>query len=99
MAECVISSIVDTDIGRTVPACVVHAAYAPCRHNGEPACSTPLHADTYRGREDAIQFWDRRTRGQRVLVLHHGDIGDETHHLDGVTCWCGPEVLGGGDRG
>jgi hypothetical protein len=96
MAKCVISSIVDTDHGRVVPACMVHAAYAPCHHNGEPACSTPLHADTHLGCTPVFELWMQRTRGQRRLVLHNGRL-DETHDTTdhGAICWCKPEVLGG----
>lgn len=97
MAECVISAVVDTDLGRAVPACVVHASHAPCQHNGEPACATPLHTDLLNGRMTAVRFWQQRTRGQRQLVLHRGRLGVEDHDTAGTDCWCGPEVLGGDD--
>lgn len=98
MAECVVSSILDTDLDRVVPACVVHAAYAPCPLNGQPACRTPLHTDDRANREDAISFWVQRTRRQRALVVHRGRL-DETHvmTIDSATCWCKPEVLDGID--
>lgn len=101
MAKCVISSIVDTDLDRVVPACVVHAAYAPCPYNGQPACRTPLHTDDHLSRDAAVEFWELRTGRQRPLVLHRGrlDVGDHQTDGDGVSCWCGPEVLGGDGRG
>lgn len=35
MAHCVISAVYDTDVDQMMPACVVHAAYAPCPLNGQ----------------------------------------------------------------
>ena len=96
MAHCVISAIVDTDDGNAlVPACVVHAAHAPCMHDGEPANPLPLHA-WLGDRDDILRMWQIRTRGQRPLVIHQftpehgpGDHGSTSS----PDCWCGPEIL------
>ncbi len=104
MAECVISAIVDTDDGYAlVPACVVHTCFAPCPHDGEPACPAPLHMFGHQDRAEAIRVWRLRTRGQRPLVIHDEHripdpydhvMEDETH-----PCPCGAEIIpaGGGD--
>ena len=95
MAECVVSSILDTDLNRMVPACVVHAAYTPCPFDGQPACPTPLHTYPLPSREAVVQLWEQRTAGQRRLVVHRntGELGHDLTET-GATCWCGPEVLG-----
>lgn len=93
MAHCVISAILDTDLGRMVPACVVHTAYAPCPHNGEPASRTPLETWDSVGRTAALAFWQQRTHGQRPLIVHHGRADDEITHLGAEYCWCGPERI------
>jgi hypothetical protein len=97
MAHCVISAVYDTDVDQMMPACVVHAAYAPCPRDGESASTAPLHSDDGRcGRREAVRFWEQRTHRQRTLVLHHGSLGDDRGHAVGaedLTCWCGPELL------
>jgi hypothetical protein len=104
MAECVISAIVDTDYGGAlVPACVVHAAWAPCPHDGEPACPAPLHHFPGNGtREEALRRWRLRTRGQRPLIIHTDRIPDPLDHVhedEVLPCPCGAEIIpaGGGD--
>jgi hypothetical protein len=92
MAHCVISPILDTDINRMVPACVVHTSHAPCMRNGEPASTVPLETWDNCGRAEAIAFWQQRTHGQRPLALHHGQPDDEREH-EGPDCWCAPERL------
>lgn len=96
MAHCVISAVFDTDADSMMPACVVHAAEAPCPRNGEPASPAPLHTDDAPGRDKAVRFWELRTHRQRLLVLHHGSLGDDRKHateVDDTTCWCEPELL------
>jgi hypothetical protein len=96
VADCVISSILDTDLNRMVPACIVHASYAPCHRNGEPACATPLHTYPQPSRDAAVAFWQHRTHEQRALVIHRDTPGAEHDTTEsGAACWCGPEVLGG----
>ena len=96
MAHCVISIVLDADEG-AVPGCMVHAAYAPCMHDGEPACPVPLHAFGHQDREAAIRMWRIRTRGQRPVIIHDERrvpaaadhvIEDQIH-----PCPCGAEVL------
>ncbi len=98
MAECVISVIVDTDDGYSlVPACIVHAAHAPCMHDGEPACPVPLH--TFAGnctREEVTSMWRLRTRCQRPLIIHTDAIPDPQDHVmedETLPCPCGAEIL------
>lgn len=103
MAECVISAVVDTDDGCSlVPACVVHAAHAPCMHDGEPACPVPLHFFPGSGtREDALRMWRLRTRGQRPLIIHTGAIPDPEDHVyedEVLPCPCGAEIIPGQHR-
>jgi hypothetical protein len=96
MAHCVISAVYDTDTDQMMPACVVHAAFAPCPLDGEPANTAPVHSDDVRGRQETVRFWELRTHRQRTLVLHYGSLGDEREHASGVedlTCWCEPELL------
>ena len=98
MAECVISAIVDTGNGNAlVPACVVHTAYAPCPHDGEPAAPGPLHHFAGNGtREEAIRMWRLRTHGQRPLIIHTDAIPDPEDHVYEtrvLPCPCGAEVL------
>ena len=99
MAHCVISAVVDTDDGNAlVPACVVHATFAPCPHDGEPACPAPLHFLPATGtRDDALRMWRLRTRGQRPLVIHDEQrTPDPEGHVieDEIRpCPCGAEVL------
>lgn len=99
MAECVISAIIDTSNGNTlVPACMVHITYAPCPHDGEPACPSPVHS--FRGRatrDQAVHQWQLRTRRQRPLVIHDElRIPDPAAHVcetEILPCPCGAEVL------
>ncbi len=98
MAECVISAIVDTDDGYSlVPACVVHTTYAPCPHDGEPACPAPLHFFHGNGtRDDALRMWRLRTHAQRPLIIHTGSIPDPYDHVyedEVLPCPCGAEIL------
>ena len=98
MAHCVISAIVDTDyVDALVPACMVHAAHAPCMHDGEPACPVPLHAFNHSDRDAAVHAWQIRTRGQRPLIIHDEQrIPDPEDHVieDKILpCPCGAEVL------
>ena len=98
MAECVISAIIDTDDGYSlVPACVVHAAHAPCMHDGEPACPVPLHVFNHQDRDAAVRAWRLRTHGQRPLVIHDEKrIPDAYDHVmeDEIhPCPCGAEIL------
>jgi hypothetical protein len=92
MAHCVISLVFDTEVGRMVPACVVHTSHAPCLRNGEPASTTPLETWDDHGRTAAVKFWRTRTHGQRPLIVHHGRPDDEREH-GGADCWCGPERI------
>lgn len=103
MAECVISAILDTDEGGMVPACVVHTTFAPCPHDGEPACPVPLHAFNHADRDAAVRFWQLRTRGQRPLIIHDEQrIPDPYDHVmeDEIhPCPCGAEILPAGTDG
>jgi hypothetical protein len=96
MAHCVISAVVDSDTEpmSTAPACMVHTAWAPCLHDGEPACTTPLHSPPGTSRSDALRMWKIRTHSQRPLVIHRVDGRSiHEHALDeGTDCACGPEV-------
>jgi hypothetical protein len=96
VAHCVISLILDADEG-LVPGCVVHAAYAPCTHDGDPACQVPLHAFNHADREAAIRMWRTRTHQQRPLIVHDEQrIPDPADHVieDRILpCPCGAEVL------
>ena len=101
MAECVVSAIVDTDDGNAlVPACVVHTAFAPCPHDGEPANPAPLHMFGHQDRAEAIRVWQLRTRGQRPLVIHDGQrVPDPYDHVMEdrlLPCPCGAEILPAG---
>lgn len=93
------SSVIDTDQAGMplVMSCVVHASYAPCLHNGEPAASLALHADARPSRVAVVMEWWRRTLGQRTLIIHYGpDIeheGPEREHELSAECWCSPELL------
>jgi hypothetical protein len=81
VAHCVISIVLDADEG-AVPGCVVHAAYAPCMHDGEPASPVPLHAFGHQDREAAIRMWRIRTRGQRPLIIHDEQrVPDPADHV------------------
>jgi len=98
MAECVISAIVDTDYGNTlIPACMVHAAHAPCMHDGEPANPAPLHSFPGNGtREEAIRMWRLRTHAQRPLIIHTDKIPDPLDHVyedEVLPCPCGAEII------
>lgn len=98
MAECVITAVVDTDNGGNLaPACAVHATWAPCPHDGGPACPVPLHHFAGNGtREQGIRLWQLRTRGQRPLIIHTGAIPDPQDHVyedEVLPCPCGAEVL------
>lgn len=92
-----ISAVVDAD-DSLLPvsgACVVHAHWAPCPHNGEPASGVALHSATVPDRNEALTSWVRKTHFQRPLVLHRGSLADTPDHNietdDG--CWCGPEFF------
>lgn len=93
MARCVMSGVVDTDQPGcpVVASCMVHTSVAPCFHDGEPASTAALHADTRPGRDAVVLFWWQRTHGQRTLVLHQGTFADD--HEQSAGCWCRPEVL------
>jgi hypothetical protein len=96
VAHCVISVILDADLG-PVPGCVVHAAYAPCMHDGDPACQVPLHAFNHNDREAALRMWRIRTHQQRPLIIHDERlIPDPADHVieDRILpCPCGAEVI------
>jgi hypothetical protein len=104
----VISAVVDTDgiedeaspdTWPAAPACMVHITWAPCPHNGEPACPVPLHAYLGGGtdRDGALRMWRIRTHRQRPLILHTEAAGrtpeDHITEEDMTPCWCGAEVL------
>lgn len=98
MAHCVISAIADADVDYVlVPACMVHTAYAPCMHDGEPASPVPLHAFNCADRAAAIGMWEIRTHRQRPLIIHDEHrIPDPSGHVaeDEIRpCPCGAEVL------
>lgn len=96
MARCVISSMMDTDLPGSplVAACVVHASYAPCMHNGEPAAAGWLHTWAHPSRTEVVVFWWRRTLGQRTLVMHFGPTDGPQHvYGDTAECWCFPELF------
>ena len=96
MAHCVISVILDADLG-PVPGCVVHAVYAPCDRDGQPACPVPLHAFGHDDRDAALRMWRIRTHQQRPLIIHdERRIPDPAGHVieDRILpCPCGAEVL------
>lgn len=93
MAHCVYS-LINEGVDNEGVACMVHTAYVPCTHNGEPANRTAVHGDLCAGRAALIQMWTERTDRQRPLHIHRGDMTDGTHRVeeDGV-CPCGPEIL------
>jgi hypothetical protein len=95
MAECVTSEILDDD--GPAQACVVHTTYAPCPHDGEPACPTPLHMFNLQDRDAAVLAWQIRTKGQRPLIIHDEKrIPDPADHViedEILPCPCAPEVL------
>jgi hypothetical protein len=97
VAHCVISRIVDTDAGNAiVPGCAVHAAFAPCMHDGEPASPVPLH--TFDGdRDEAIRMWRLKTHRQRPLIVHDmtriTDPHDHVFENEVLPCPCSAEVL------
>lgn len=98
MAHCVISAVMNTDnpAHPVLPACVVHASWAPCWSNGEPASPTALHsADHDPDREAVITRWRRKVHEQRPMWLHHGSLGDDRDHdiNDAGACWCVPELF------
>ena len=98
VAHCVISAIADADVDYAlVPACMVHAAHAPCMHDGESASPVPLHAFGYSERGEAIRVWEIRTHRQRPLIIHDEQrIADPEDHVveDKIRpCPCGAEVL------
>jgi hypothetical protein len=95
MARCVISAIVDTDDGNALrAACMVHVTIAPCWKDGEAPSPLPIHADLRCSRADVIRAWEIRTHRQRPLVIHNGDMTDDSHNLgDEAACSCRPEVL------
>ena len=105
MAHCVISAIIDTDAGNAlVPACMIHTTYAPCQHDGEPACPTLVHAFSgVTPRAEALRIWRLRTHGQRPLVIHNVVLAMEAEdHECGqeyVPCPCGAEVIAAGLAG
>ena len=104
MADCVISAVADTECGNAlVPACIVHAAHAPCMHDGEPACPAPLHSFPGSGtRDEALRMWRLRTRGQRPLIIHTDAIPDPQGHVYGdevMPCPCGAEIIPPGGTG
>ena len=96
MAHCVISMILDADEG-LVPGCVVHAVYAPCDRDGQPACQIPLHAFNHDDREASLRMWRIRTDGQRPLIVHDEQrVPDPADHVieDRILpCPCGAEVI------
>ena len=96
MAHCVISVILDTDLG-PVPGCVVHAVYSPCDRDGQPACQVPLHAFGHADREAALRMWRIRTHQQRPLIIHDQQLipGPAGHVIEDriLPCPCGAEVL------
>jgi hypothetical protein len=77
MAYCVISAVADPVKLSAQPGCVVHAEWAPCHRNGEPASTVVLHTDDVNGRDRVVSLWARRTHRQRPLVIHHGDLGSQ----------------------
>ena len=98
MAHCVISAIIDSDCDYAlIPACIVHAAHAPCLHDGEPASPVPLHVFNHQDRDAAIRAWRLRTHRQRPLVIHDEQrIPDAADHVieDRILpCPCDAEVL------
>jgi hypothetical protein len=98
MAHCVISAVIDTDDAGSLfpePACVVHAHWAPCPLDGDPASPLPLHALPGTTRATATRMWQVRTHRQRPLVIHRvdGRRAEEHDSGDSTTCACGPEVL------
>lgn len=96
MARCVVSTVMDTDQPDSplVYACMVHASYTPCTHNGEAATAGWLHSWAQPSRAEVVLFWWRRTLVQRTLVIH-SETGDVLEHVYGDTaeCWCSPELL------
>jgi hypothetical protein len=94
MAHCVISPIVDADDMVVAEACMVHAHWAPCPRDGEPAAPLSLHA-LGTTREDALNSWQIRTDRQRPLVIHRDDGRPIDAHTsdDGDHCSCGPEII------
>jgi hypothetical protein len=96
MAHCVISVILDADYG-PVLGCVVHATYAPCYHDGEPASPVPLHVFNHHDRDAALRVWQLLTHGQRPLIIHdERSIPDPAGHViedQILPCPYGAEVL------
>lgn len=106
MAHCVIVGVVDTGPLRDLrpdgdpfaaPACAVHASYAPCQHDGEPAVAVAIHVPPGFSREVGLHMWQVKTHKQRPLVLHNDDPArtatDHVIDIHNSPCWCGPEVL------
>ena len=79
---------------------MVHARYAPCPRNGEPASAAPIHVDEVPSRVDAIENARQRVGGQRPIVAHIGSWADARDHELGVdggqTCWCKPICVASG---
>jgi hypothetical protein len=101
MASCVIALTMDSETGRSAPACNVHCTFdLPCRHDGKPASDTPMHTCCVPSRADAVEFWRKRTLGQRNLVIHRGSFAGADHTIDETwpaACWCGVELITGRD--
>lgn len=93
-AHCVLSFANGGQVAGEV-VCMVHTHVAPCPRDGEAANPGAIHTDGIPSRDAAVAAWRLRTHGQRTLVVHVGDLTDETHSIDvnDVNCWCGPEVI------
>lgn len=92
MAVCVIGATWDTDSSEIGAACNVHCHFAPCPLNGEPASTAPVETIDEYGREEALRFWELRTKRQRPMWMHHGSWTDTRDH-EGGSCWCNPEFF------
>lgn len=97
MAECVESTVYDTDIDQAVSSCMVHCHVWPCPRNGQPANETPVETWERPGDRAAIvNEWELRTKGQRPLLIHRWEPRDflpDGRLHDGRDCWCNPEFL------
>jgi len=95
MARCVEVDVLDTDAPAREQvierACAVHTHMSPCPHDGQPASSAAMHADTLLGRHRVLVDWWNKTRGQRPIVLHRGSWADD--HTLSAGCRCKPEVV------
>jgi hypothetical protein len=96
VAHCVISLILDADEG-LVSGCVVHAAYAPCMHDGDPACQVPLHGFNHEDRDAALRMWRIRIHQQRPLIVDdERSLPDPADHVIEDRTFpgpCGAEVI------